>query len=91
MNKDTLLQALKQETKNAVQEVITSSQEDLVAIIKEELEENLLNAKTALVNKLKENIANSSNYAEKLKNYLLLLVVQVVEVLFRNLQAYILK
>lgn len=89
MNKEdlqALTELIKETGKEAVEEVIEKAEKELIAVVQTELIEKIKDRKTALIQKLTAEIAETNNLAVKARDYLYILIVRIIECFYEKIE-----
>lgn len=87
MDKDDLLATLKEAGEQAVKEGLDEAKDELVALLKEQVLDQLTDKKEELVAKLTEEIANTKSIGVKARDYLYLIIVNIVDKFYQIVAA----
>ena len=86
MNKEEILEMVKVTAKNSVQEVLDEAQEEIIKAVKDALVPTLKERKDNLVETLTAEIAQTSNWGVKTRDVIYVLILNIVEKIFNNIE-----
>ena len=91
MNKEEIMQMVKVTAQNSVQEVLDEAQEEIIKAVKDALVPALKERKDNLVETLTAEIAQTSNWGVKARDVIYVLILNIVEKIFNNIEQNVIK